>query len=302
MLKVKYVLLVIEGDFLKYIVGEKAGFCFGVKNAVESARKKLENEKDMCCLGEIVHNAEVVKDLEDKGMKFIENLDENTNKEMTIIRAHGVSKSVYEDAENKGIKLFDLTCPYVLRIHKIVSNYVDNDYYIFLVGAKKHPETIGTAGFCGEHYTILEDENDIPSAVENFKNSGLKKIFVVVQTTYNLEKFNSYAEQINNIFNGSDVEVTVENTICLATQERQEETNKISKEVDYMIIIGGKNSSNTKKLYEIAKKNCEDTICIETYKEIDVSQLKGKSYVGIMAGASTPQSSIDEVIELVKNT
>lgn len=302
MLKVEYVFLNVEGDFLKYIVGEKAGFCFGVKNAVESARKKLETEKDMCCLGEIVHNAEVVKDLEDKGMKFIDSLDENINKETTIIRAHGVSKSVYEEAEEKNIKLVDLTCPYVLRIHKMVSNYVNNDYYIFLVGAKKHPETIGTAGFCGEHYTILEDEKDIPEAVENFKNSGLNKIFVVVQTTYNSEKFKSYAEQINNIFTNYDVEVIVENTICLATQERQDETNKLSKEVDYMIIIGGKNSSNTKKLYEIAKKNCQDTICIETYKEIDVKKLKEKNYIGIMAGASTPQSSIDEVIELVKNT
>lgn len=287
---------------MEYIVGETAGFCFGVKNAVESARRKLESEKNMCCLGEIVHNAEVVKDLENKGMKFIESLDENKNKETTIIRAHGVSKSVYEEAEKKDIKLFDLTCPYVLKIHKMVSCYMENSYYIFLVGAKKHPETIGTAGFCGEHYTILEDENDIPCAVENFKKSGLKKIFVVVQTTYNLEKFKKYAEEIEQLFKNTDIEVKIENTICLATQERQDETNKISKDVDFMIIIGGKNSSNTKKLYEIAKKNCNDTICVETYKEINIEVLKGKEYVGIMAGASTPQSSIKEVVKLVKNT
>lgn len=304
MLKVSYIVFKQKRKviFLKYIVGEKAGFCFGVKNAVDSAKKKLESEKNMCCLGEIVHNAEVVKDLENRGMKFIEYLDENTNKETTIIRAHGVSKSIYEEAEDNNIKLLDLTCPYVLRIHKMVSNYSEDNYYIFLVGAKKHPETIGTAGFCGVHYTILEDENDIPTAVENFRKSKLNKIFMVVQTTYNLEKFKKYANQVEEMFKDTNTEVKVENTICLATQERQEETNKISKEVDYMIIIGGRNSSNTKKLYEIAKKNCEDTICIETYKEIDINNLAEKKYVGIMAGASTPQSSIDEVVNLVKNT
>lgn len=286
---------------MEYIVGKTAGFCFGVKNAVEGAKKKLEEEKKMCCLGEIVHNSEVVKKLESMGMNFIENLDENTEKQDTIIRAHGVSKKVYEEAEEKSIKLIDLTCPFVLKIHNIVSEYEKKDYYIFVIGAKEHPETIGTAGFCGKSYDVIQNKEDISNAVKNFKDSNKHKILIVVQTTFKLEKFNDYVNEIKNEVADNSIEIKIENTICLATKERQEETNKISKDVDFMIIIGGKNSSNTKKLYEIAKTNCENTICIETVKELDKASFKNVKKVGIMAGASTPQSSIDEVINVVKN-
>ena len=287
---------------MEYIVGKTAGFCFGVKNAVEGAKKRLEEDKNMCCLGEIVHNKEVVKSLEDMGMMFIENLEENTNQKNTIIRAHGVSKKVYEEAENKNIKLIDLTCPFVLKIHKIVSEYQQKGYYIFVIGAKEHPETIGTTGFCGNYFDVIEEKEDIKNAVEKFKKTGMNKILVVVQTTFKLEKFNDYTNEIKNKIADNNVEIKIENTICLATKERQEETDNISKVVDYMIIIGGKNSSNTKKLYEIAQKNCKETVCIETVGDINIDDLSNKKLVGIMAGASTPQSSIDEVIDLVKNT
>ena len=291
----------MKGDNMEYIVGKTAGFCFGVKNAVNSAMVNLEKEKSMCCLGEIVHNREVVEELQSMGMNFIEDLNENTTRKATIIRAHGVSKEIYEKAEKSGIRLVDLTCPFVLKIHRMVEEHAKEGYYIFLVGAKSHPETIGTAGFCGNNYSTIESSEDIENAIKDFEESKCNKIFMAVQTTFNLEKYGDYANYVRNYCEENKVENKIENTICLATKERQEETGKISKEVDFMIVIGGKNSSNTKKLYDIAKKNCNDTICVETVNDIDSNLLNGKHKVGIMAGASTPQSSIDKVVELVKN-
>ena len=286
---------------MEYIVGKTAGFCYGVKNAVEKSEKALENEKPIYCLGEIVHNKNVVKDLENKGIIFIDDLKQNLEKRKTIIRAHGIAKEVYTQAEKMGIDLIDLTCPKVLKIHKIVSEYNEKEYYIFLVGSKKHPEIIGTASFCGDDVSIIENIDDINISIDNFKKSNRKKLAIVVQTTFSLQKFTEITESIKKKFkNFENIEVV--NTICNATKIRQEETEELSKKVDCMIIVGGKNSSNTKKLYEISKKNCNNTICVEEVNEIDKGVLKQGNIVGIMAGASTPQCSINSVIELVKNT
>ena len=286
---------------MEYIVGKTAGFCYGVKNAVEKSEKALENEKPIYCLGEIVHNKNVVKDLENKGIIFIDDLKQNLEKRKTIIRAHGIAKEVYTQADKMGIDLIDLTCPKVLKIHKIVSEYNEKEYYIFLVGSKKHPEIIGTASFCGDDVSIIENTDDINISIDNFKKSNRKKLAIVVQTTFSLQKFTEITESIKKKFeNFENIEVV--NTICNATKIRQEETEELSKKVDCMIIVGGKNSSNTKKLYEISKKNCNNTICVEEVNEIDKGVLKQGNIVGIMAGASTPQCSINSVIELVKNT
>ena len=286
---------------MEYIVGKTAGFCYGVKNAVEKSEKALENEKPIYCLGEIVHNKNVVKDLENKGIIFIDDLKQNLEQRRTIIRAHGIAKEVYTQADKMGIDLIDLTCPKVLKIHKIVSEYNEKEYYIFLVGSKKHPEIIGTASFCGDDVSIIENIDDINISIDNFKKSNRKKLAIVVQTTFSLQKFTEITESIKKKFkNFENIEVV--NTICNATKIRQEETEELSKKVDCMIIVGGKNSSNTKKLYEISKKNCNNTICVEEVNEIDKGVLKQGNIVGIMAGASTPQCSINSVIELVKNT
>lgn len=286
---------------MEYIVGKTAGFCYGVKNAVEKSEKALENEKPIYCLGEIVHNKNVVKDLENKGIIFIDNLKQNLEKRKTIIRAHGIAKEVYTQADKMGIDLIDLTCPKVLKIHKIVSEYNEKEYYIFLVGSKKHPEIIGTASFCGDDVSIIENTDDINISIDNFKKSNRKKLAIVVQTTFSLQKFTEITESIKKKFeNFENIEVV--NTICNATKIRQEETEELSKKVDCMVIVGGKNSSNTKKLYEISKKNCSNTICVEDANEIDKSFLKSGNIVGIMAGASTPQSSINSVVKMVENT
>lgn len=286
---------------MEIIVGKTAGFCYGVKNAVDNATAEVEKSHEVCCLGEIVHNSKVVKELEDKGMKFIDELSENTRKYKTIIRAHGVTKDIYEIAEQEGLELVDLTCPKVLKIHKIVSEYASKDFFIFLVGNKVHPETLGTASYCGENSYVIEHEEDIKDAIEKLNSSCKKDLLVVVQTTFSMEKFNKYIDTIKLSIN-DNVNFEVINTICNATKIRQEETEEMSKNVDYMIIIGGKNSSNTKKLYEISCHNCQKVACIEDYSELDINDFYGINTVGIMAGASTPQKSVDEVVDLLKNT
>ena len=286
---------------MEIIIGKTAGFCYGVKNAVEKSIEELKKDSHVCCLGEIVHNKNVVKDLEQKGMKFIDKLEENKEKVKTIIRAHGVTKNVYEDANNNNIKLIDLTCPKVLKIHKIVSDYNKKDYYIFVIGTKLHPETVGTESFCGEFFSVIEEQSDIKKSIENFKNSQKKHLLIIVQTTFSLNKFINLVNTIKDDLKNTDKNIEVINTICNATKLRQEETEQISKKVEYMIIIGGKNSSNTKKLYEISKANCVQAICIEDYKELNFNELKNKNTIGIMAGASTPQKSIDEVVEFLNS-
>lgn len=278
---------------MNIIVAKTAGFCFGVKNAVDKTIEELENNKKVYCLGELVHNNEVTEELIKKGAIFIEKIEDANG--TTIIRAHGVPNLVYSKAKDLGIEIKDLTCPKVLHIHNIAKEYKEKGYFIFLVGKKEHPEVIGTISFCGDNSFIIEKEEDVEKALEKFNDSKLKNTFLIAQTTFSIEKFEYIArrmqEQIKNII--------IKNTICNATRQRQEETEKLSKIVDTMIVIGGKHSSNSNKLYEIASKNCKNTIFIESAKELDVSVINNNNTVGIIAGASTPKKSIDEVVEIL---
>ena len=197
------------------------------------------------------------------------------------------------------IELFDYTCPKVLKIHDIAGEYADKGYFIFLIGGEKHPESIGTISFCGKQSYLIEVKEQISKGINRLKESNVKKLLVIVQTTFSIEKFNDFVEEIK-LQIPDDIELEIKNTICNATKIRQEETENISKMVDCMIIVGGKNSSNTRKLYDIAKKNCDTTYIIETKDEIEKQQIYQFNKVGIMAGASTPIESIDEVIEKIQ--
>ena len=283
---------------MEIILGENAGFCYGVKRAVDGAELEVKNaDGKIYCLGEIVHNKEVVDELKEKGLEFIENISEADA--TTIIRAHGVSKEVYKYADENGIDLKDYTCPNVLKIHKLAEEYSSNGYFIILFGSKKHPENVGTISYCGEHYFVVENEDELFLAIDEINRWKFNKVLVLSQTTFSLDNFYIFHEILRNELN-KDIELVVKNTICKATEIRQKETEELSKRVDCMIIIGGKNSSNTKKLYEIASKNCARAICIETMKELDKRFLEGIEKVGIMAGASTPRNSIDEVCKILK--
>ena len=278
---------------MEIIVGKTAGFCYGVKRAVEGAKKVVKESENVYGLGEIVHNKDVVEQLENLGMHFIEDIREAKGK--TIIRAHGIPKQVYQEAEKKQIELIDYTCPKVLKIHEIAEEYAKNGYYIFLLGNRKHPEIIGTLSYCGENKFVIEKEEDALKALEVLEKSEIKKLLVISQTTYSLEKFYIIEEIIKNELS-RDIELVIKNTICQATEIRQKETEEMSKKVDCMIIIGGRNSSNTKKLYDIAKQNCKMVIFIENEKEINLDAIGRKDKIGIMAGASTPEESIKKVV------
>lgn len=278
---------------MEIIIGKTAGFCFGVKNAVTKTLEELNQTKKISCLGELVHNKQVTDELKKQGVNFIENIEDAEGK--VIIRSHGVQKQIYEKAKKLNIELIDLTCPKVLYIHKIAEEYAKKRYYIFLTGKAEHPEMIGTISFCGENYYVVEDEKEIVNAIEKYKKSSIEKAVIISQTTFSLEKFNNIVQIISKEIKQENLEI--KNTICTATKQRQEETAQIAKNVDIMIIIGGKNSSNSTKLYELSKKYCNNVIFIETEKELDVKSIAKSRKIGIMAGASTPEKSIQNVVE-----
>ena len=308
---------------MEVIIGKTSGFCYGVKNAVEQTRKQLieqliedkTNQKTIYCLGELVHNKQVIENLEKQGMQVIEKLGDipEPQEKKVIIRAHGVPKQIYEKAKELGICLIDLTCPNVLAIHKTAQNYKEQDYYLFYIGEKTHPESIGTISFCGKNVSIIENLEQIEEAMQKLEQSDKKHILLFAQTTFSLEKFKKIVENVQNRVKQKaleekenenlPIEVVVKNTICNATKLRQEETEKIAQQVDAMIIIGGKNSANTKKLFDIACTYCKKAYGIENKQELskqDIEQLKTCQKIGIMAGASTPKESVEEVVEILE--
>ncbi len=291
------------------LLGEKAGFCMGVKNAVEQAKKEVEKQSITYCLGELTHNPEVMKNLEEKGLRVIEDLSQipNPKGKKVIFRAHGVTKQVYEEAKKLGLEIVDLTCPNVLAIHKIAEQAVKEEKDIFLIGEKKHPETIGTASFCGKNHFVIETQEDLQQEIQQYlaqveKNANSRKLVILSQTTFHLEKFKEFENQIQEKL-ANKVEIEVRNTICKATRLRQEETMDLAKQVEYMIIIGGRKSSNTNKLFQIALQNCAHAVMIENEKELSeelLQEMKKYQKIGVMAGASTPDESIQNVINKIR--
>ena len=283
---------------MEIIIGKSSGFCAGVKNAITKTEEELKkNKQQIDCLGELVHNRQVIDRLEKEGLNIINNIDEAKNE--VIIRAHGISKEIYEKARQKGIKLIDLTCPKVLKIHEIIDEYSKKEYFIILIGIKEHPEVIGSISFASDNSILVTEKQEIEQAIKQIEKTQLKKILIVAQTTFNLRKFEEISQEIKDMLNNEYI-VEIKNTICPATKIRQEETDEISKKVEYMIIVGGKNSSNTKKLYDISIKNCPNAICIETVNDIDITEIKKFNKIGIMAGASTPNESVEEIVKALK--
>lgn len=276
---------------MEVTVAKSAGFCFGVKRAVDKVYEQIENNNgriDIYTYGPIIHNEEVVKDLENKGVKVINSIEElkKLKEGIVIIRSHGADKRIYDIIEENGLQLVDATCPFVRKIHKIVQNEENNNTHIIIIGNPSHPEVQGIKGWSGENTTIINTEEE----AENFSLEDNKSICIVSQTTFNYKKFKYLVEIISK--KGYDINVL--DTICNATHERQREAAEIAKQVDTMIVIGGKNSSNTQKLYEICKKECNNTYYIQTLEDLRLDEIKTGS-VGITAGASTPNNIIEEV-------
>ena len=283
---------------MEVILAESAGFCFGVKRAVDTVYEQAEQKKGkIYTYGPIIHNEEVVEDLEKKGVHVVGTPDELENcKDGTlVIRSHGVGREIYELLQEKGIAYVDATCPFVLKIHRIVEQYSREGYHVVIIGNSSHPEVEGIQGWSynKEATTVISAEKE----AENFSIEGEKRVCIVSQTTFNNKKFKELVEIIEK----KGYDIIVLNTICDATQKRQAEAKKIASQVDAMIVIGGKTSSNTQKLFEICKKECENTCYIQTLKDLDLSKLWSINSVGITAGASTPNKIIEEVQKNVRN-
>ncbi len=275
-------------------LAKSAGFCFGVKRAVEQVYEQIETGRQIYTYGPIIHNEEVVNDLNKRGVIVIE--DDNELEQIcdgvVVIRSHGVSKEVYDKIAATGVEIVDATCPFVKRIHKIAEKESKEGKQIVIVGNATHPEVLGIEGWCETPAIVLESTEE----AEGFTPDKEKEICVVSQTTFNYNKFQDIVE----ILRKKGYNVTVVNTICNATEERQTEAKELAALADVMVVIGGKHSSNTRKLYEICKKECEDTYFIQTLENLHLELPKSVGLVGITAGASTPNNIIEEVQNYVR--
>ena len=281
---------------MEVMLAKSAGFCFGVKRAVDTVYEQIGTGRHIVTFGPIIHNEEVVKDLEEKGVEVIETEEELKKlKDATVvIRSHGVPKRVYDIIEKQGLECVDATCPFVKKIHDIVAKESEAGNTIVIIGNANHPEVEGIRGWSKTDTFVI---NSLEEA-ENFTISEDKKLCIVSQTTFNYKKFQDIVEIISK----KGYNKTVLNTICNATEERQTEAKRIAGIVDAMIVIGGRHSSNTQKLYEICKKECDNTYYIQTINDLDVTEeLKSIGSVGITAGASTPNTIIEEVHRTCQN-
>lgn len=277
----------------KITVAESAGFCFGVDRAVKLVYRTLEKEKEVCTLGPIIHNTDVVNDMISKGARIVEEVSETKSQETVIIRSHGVDKKTYDSIKKNGNSVVDATCPFVSRIHKIVSEKTEEGYFILIAGDKNHPEISGIVGYCENNCFIFRDDIELFDFLKKNLKSLQKPIAIVAQTTYNIIVWNRCLEIIREIL----PDAVVYDTICNATQKRQDNAKKLSLESDLMIVVGGRHSSNTVKLYDVCKENCR-TYHIERADELRCLDLYNAKSIGITAGASTPAHIIKEV----KNT
>ncbi len=274
---------------MEVLLAKSAGFCFGVKRAVETVYEQLATNKKIYTYGPIIHNEQVVGDLEKRGVTVIESENEIAGLKggAVVIRSHGVPKRIYRLIEENGLECIDATCPFVKRIHKIVEAESRSGSQIIIIGNAGHPEVEGIMGWSGTPAVVIGTAKE----AEGFETDAGKSLCIVSQTTFNYNKFQELVEIIQK----KGYNVNVVNTICNATEERQAEAGEISAKADAMIVIGGKNSSNTQKLYEICAQKCKATYFIQKLEDLHLELPKTAALVGITAGASTPNNIIEEV-------
>ncbi len=277
---------------MKIELAESAGFCFGVRRAVDTVYRLLDEKgKRVCTLGPIIHNEQVVADLEKRGVRVADDPGEvsGDGEEILVIRSHGVPRDVVESLEKHGTAYEDATCPFVKKIHKTVSEYSERGYHIIIIGSASHPEVQGILGWTKGNGQVIETREQAEQFV--MPDAG-KKICVVAQTTFNYKKFKELVEIL--VKKGYDIYAV--NTICNATATRQHEAEDLAARMDAMLVIGGRHSSNSRKLYEICKNQCENTYFIQTADDLETIPLGSFASLGITAGASTPKNIIQEVL------
>lgn len=286
---------------MEVTLAKTAGFCFGVKRAVDEVyrqcKKAASDKKKVYTYGPIIHNDQVVEDLATQGVcvlsgqKDLRQIQEKTG--TIIIRSHGVDRETQKLMEETGLEIVDATCPFVKKIHRIVEKESLGGSYIIIVGNPTHPEVEGIRGWCRTDFvSVIENTEDL----DNLPDLTGQKVCIVAQTTFNYNKFQDLVEK----FSKKSYDSSVLNTICNATAERQEEAHQIARQVDAMIVIGGRHSSNTQKLYDICMEECKNTYFIETLVDLDSKPFQSFRHVGITAGASTPNKIIEEVQKYVR--
>ena len=278
---------------MKVKIAKNAGFCFGVKRAMKMAWDELEKSNDgIYALGPLIHNKQAVLKYEENGLKTINEVNDVPTSNRMIIRSHGVGESVYIESDKKGLDVIDTTCPFVKKIHEIAKDYYSKGYKVIVIGDAKHPEVMGINGWCNNEAIIIKTNEDL----ENVELEKSNKYCIVAQTTINVDLYNKIVEALSEKLE----EVVFNNTICSATKVRQEAAKEISKEVDMMIVVGGKHSSNTQKLVQICMEYVP-TLAIETVAELNEEDFKNYNTIGLTAGASTPDWIIEEVINYIES-
>ncbi len=275
---------------MKVKLSRHAGFCFGVKRAINTALKANSVSGSVYTYGPIIHNPQVVKDFDVKGIKAVEDLKKVKSGSTIIIRTHGVPPGVERQFKTKKLKVIDATCPFVKKPQEYVRQLERDGYTPVIIGEAEHPEVIGIKGYGGKR-TIV-----VGTAEEAAKIRSVRKMGIVVQTTQSGSNFLA----IMNVLSGKSMEFRILNTICNATHERQDSALKLAGEVDIMIVVGGKNSANTKHLAEVCETTGVETRHIESASELQTAWFRGKKTAGVTAGASTPDWIIKEVAESIK--
>ena len=270
---------------MELTIGKHAGFCFGVRRAVQTAFDAAGAQVPCVTLGPLIHNPQEVERLERAGIRAVASLDEVAPGQTVIIRSHGVTPDVYAQCEARGIRYIDATCPHVAHIHQLVKAYSEHGDAVLIVGEAEHPEVVGIAGWASGPVLILPDAQAARQA------QLPQRAMVVAQTTIRRERF----EEVLAVLRDRVGELTVRMTICAATSQRQQEAGELSRQADVMVVVGGRNSSNTQKLYETCRARCPRTLLVETPEDLPQDGLGGADRVAITAGASTPQWLLEQV-------
>ncbi len=274
---------------MKITLAKTAGFCFGVDRAVNMIYELLDAGKKVCTLGPIIHNPQLVAELEERGVRIVDSPDEADRGETLVIRSHGVARSVYELSEKIGLEVADATCPFVAKIHRIVSSASGP---VFIAGDPKHQEVLGIIGHCRTPYFVFSNEAELEKIIRENTFSEETTLTMVSQTTFNKELF----EKSKKFFKKVYTNCVIFDTICCATSDRQEEAARLASNNDAMVVVGGRHSSNTAKLFDVCSSFCKNTFFAETAADLDVSSLRCAANIGVVAGASTPARIIKEVI------
>jgi len=276
----------------KITLAKTAGFCFGVNRAVQMLEHMVENGEKACTLGPIIHNPQVISHFESHGVRVIAEPDARSIDETLVVRTHGVEKDVLEQIENAEIPFQNATCPFVTKIHKIVREHSTAQNVTLIAGDSRHPEVVGIRSYCNGRSFVFNSYEELLKIIETHPNLNENGVILVSQTTFSTNSFKKCVKKIKMVYTNA----VIFDTICSATEERQKEAQKLSLENDAMLIIGGRQSSNTAKLKAVCEENCP-TFLIETAQELNGIDLKRFRTVGVTAGASTPDSIIKEVLK-----